>query len=96
MEEEIKQRRECDYNLYVITPAMTGVYSIAEVVDDSNKRPNKTLFCFLEQDEISDFNKGQIKSLKAVAKMVENNGGKVFTTLNTIANYLNSKKVGKL
>ena len=41
MEEEIKQRAECDFCLYVITPKMTGVYSIAEVVDDSNKRPEQ-------------------------------------------------------
>lgn len=41
MEEELKQRKECDVCLYVITPKMTGVYSIAEVVDDSNKRPGK-------------------------------------------------------
>jgi len=28
-EKEIKERKEADYNLYVITPKMTGVYSIA-------------------------------------------------------------------
>ena len=51
MEEELKQREECDFVLYVITPKMTGVYSIAEVVDDSNKRREKTLFYFMEKDE---------------------------------------------
>ena len=30
---------------------MVGVYSIAEAVDDSNKRPEKTVFCFLEVDD---------------------------------------------
>ena len=48
MAEEIRQRESCDFVLYVITPKMTGVYSIAEVVDDSNKRPEKTVFCFLD------------------------------------------------
>ena len=43
MAEEIKQREKCDFVLYVITPEMTGVYSIAEVTDDSNKRPEKTI-----------------------------------------------------
>ena len=47
--EELKQRQECDYCLYVITPNITGVYSIAEVIDDSNKRPNKTIFCMLPE-----------------------------------------------
>ncbi len=49
-QEELRQRDECDFVLYVITPRMQGVYSIAEVVDDSNKRPGRTLFCFLEKD----------------------------------------------
>ena len=49
-QEELRQREICDYCLYVITPRMTGVYSIAEVIDDSNKRPNKTLFCVLISD----------------------------------------------
>lgn len=49
-QEELKQRKECDFCLYVITPRMRGVYSIAEVIDDSNKRPNKTIFCILKSD----------------------------------------------
>ena len=51
---ERKQREECDTCLYVITPRMAGVYSIAEAVDDSNKRPDKTVFCFLEVDDTRD------------------------------------------
>ena len=47
--EEIKQRKECDYVLYVITPKMLGVFAIAEVTDDSNKRPSKTVFCVLTE-----------------------------------------------
>ncbi len=50
MKEERIQRETCDYCLYVITPSMQGVYSIAEVVDDSNKRPEKTIFCLLEKE----------------------------------------------
>lgn len=49
-QEELRQREICDYCLYVITPRMTGVYSIAEVVDDSNKRPDKTILCVLRKD----------------------------------------------
>lgn len=83
--EEIKQRQICDYVLYVITSQMQGVYSIAEVVDDSNKRPEKTVFCVLEDG----FDKKQIKSLKQVAKMVEENGATVCNNLNEVADYLN-------
>ena len=89
--EEIKQRETCDYCLYVITPKMTGVYSIAEVVDDSNKRPQKTLFCVLQKDHDDTFTDSQIRSLDSVIKMVSNNGGKCFTRLIDVAFWLNSR-----
>lgn len=91
-ENELKKRETCDYLLYVITPKMQGVYSIAEVIDDSNKRPNKTIFCFLEYDGKKYFDESQKKSLRAVGKLVESNGGKWFTSLDQIAKYLNSNK----
>ena len=79
MEEEIRQRKECDICLYVITPKMTGVYSIAEVVDDSNKRPEKTVFAvFTNENNGKSFDNAQSKSLMQVSKMVESNGGKSF------------------
>lgn len=99
--DELRQRVICDYCLYVITPKMTGVYSIAEVVDDSNKRPTKTIFCLLNSDfnekwlenEYLDrylyFDKGQMTSLDRVGKMVELNGGKYFKSLEEVASYLN-------
>jgi Nucleoside 2-deoxyribosyltransferase like len=90
MNEEIRQRAECDFCLYVITPKMTGVYSIAEVVDDSNKRPAKTIFCYLTSDEGETFSTHQIQSLEQVGKMVKNNGAKYFKTLSETADYLNN------
>jgi len=58
MKEERIQRETCDYCLYVITPSMQGVYSIAEVVDDSNKRPEKTIFCLLQHEIPSKYEIG--------------------------------------
>ncbi len=84
MAEEIKQRKECDYVLYVITSAMTGVYSIAEVIDDSNKRPMKTIFSFIEDG----FDVHQIKSLESVGRMVEDNGA-YWLNIGEVANFLN-------
>lgn len=89
-QEELKQRKICDFLLYTITPKMTGVYSIAEVVDDSNKNPKKTLLCILSVDGYNSFDKGQMMSLKAVSDLVENNGAIVFNNLDDVANYLNN------
>ena len=92
---EIDERQNCDYCLYVITPKMTDVYSIAEVVDDSNKRPDKTIFCILEKDGNDVFTKHQLKSLVQTSKMVNGNGGKTFIvgetqTFEHVANYVNT------
>ncbi|WNE41912.1 MAG: hypothetical protein AD073_000247 [Mycoplasmataceae bacterium] len=84
--EEIKQRETCDFVLYVITKEMTGFYAIAEVVDDSNKRPAETIFCYLTEG----FTAHQIKSLEAIAKMVKENGAQVFMSLTDVAEYLNT------
>ena len=99
--EELRQRELCDYCLYVITPRMRGVYSIAEVVDDSNKRPEKAIFCIVTADfsdtgDIIMFDEQQLKSLDKVGVMVQNNGGKYFRTLREVAKFLNNtNKEGK-
>jgi len=100
MAEEIRQRESCDFVLYVITPFMTGTYAIAEAVDDSNKRPDKTMFLFLtcdinESGEGKEFTEGQIRSLNQVSKMIESNGATVFCSLNQLGLYLNSREYVK-
>jgi len=89
MQEELKQREECDFCLYVITPKIEGFYSIAEIADDSNKRPEKTVFCFIEEDEGKKFSDVQIKSLQQMAKMIKKNGATVFKTLDEVTDFLN-------
>lgn len=88
-QEELKQRKLCDYVLYTITPEMMGVYSIAEAIDDSNKRPAKTLFCLLAKANNKEFSISELKSLKAVNNMILRNGGTTFDNLNSVADYLN-------
>ena len=94
--QELKEREDCDYCLYVITPKMAGVYSIAEVIDDSNKRPTKTVFAFMDKDGDDEFDKAQQKSLSKVAVMVNQNGGvaveAAIQNLQPIADILNKEK----
>ena len=73
-QKEIDGRLSADYCLYVITRKMKGVYSIAEIIEDSNKRPEKTVFCFSEID--GPFEPFIQKSLQAVGEMAERNGAK--------------------
>lgn len=89
---ELKERETCDFVLYCITPKMTGVYSIAEAVDDSNKRPTKTIFIRLRDDEDTTFDNGQWRSLSMVSQMIKKNGGNVFSDLKSAANFINKFK----
>ena len=92
--QELEEREKCDICLYVLTPKMTGTYSIAEVVDDSNKRPEKTVLVVLPEDEESKFDEFQMKSLNQVSKMVKGNGGKAFKDLVSAINWMS--KINKL
>ncbi|AFM05603.1 hypothetical protein Fleli_3273 [Bernardetia litoralis DSM 6794] len=87
---ELLERANCEYCLYILTPMMKGVYSVAEVVDDSNKRPQKTLFCILQKDGGKEFDEFQMRSMKAVIKMVIGNGAKHFETLDECISFLNT------
>lgn len=96
--EEIRlQRKEiCDYNLYVITPLMEGVFSIAEMVDDSNKKPDKTIICILSKEDGGKlFTNKQIKSLIAVSELCVNNGAKACHNLDDVIEYLKTKNESK-
>jgi len=90
--EELDQRDDCEFLLYCITPKMTGVYSIAEAVDDSNKRAKKMIFCVLKKDGKDEFDDAQESSLDSVAKMITENGGKCFRSLKAVADYVNKGK----
>jgi len=93
--EELKQRETCDIVLYTLTRPYS-TFSIAEVVDDSNKRPEKTIICIY--NELIDYkwyeklamSKQELKHLDAVGRLVERNGGKYFKSLDEVANYLNN------
>ena len=70
-EEEYRQKELCNIHLYVITKEMTGVFSIAEVVDSVHNKNKITIL----QVNSKGFDKGQIKSLKAVLDLVAKRGG---------------------
>ena len=86
--EEKLQKEICGYQLFVITSEMTGVFSIAEVIDSVHKNPNGTFLCILDKG----FSKSQKKSLKAVSDLVEERGGYIFNSLKDLAKNINVEK----
>jgi hypothetical protein len=88
---EVHEREKCDYVLYVITSGIKGVYSIAEITDDSNKRPEKTIVCVL----YDNMRKNMAHSLKAVVNLAKSNGVIVCETLEEVAEFLNDRATAK-
>ena len=86
------ERETSDYILYGVTNGIKGVYSIAEVVDDSNKRPEKTLFLNLYKEDGRDFTKQMKHSLVAVENLLKANGVRVFGSLEEVADFLNTSR----
>lgn len=82
---EVHERETADYVLYVITSGMKGVYSIAEIIDDSNKRPEKTIVCVL----YNNIDEQMSKSLSATLNLAKSNGATVLNSLEDIASFLN-------
>lgn len=81
---------DCDFLLFVITPCMVGFDVIPELIDLSNKKPEKTLYCAIFNEEDRTFSSHQQKSLDAIGKMVERNGGRWLKSLDEVVNFLNS------
>lgn len=69
--EETEKQNDCDIHLYVITKEMTGVFSIAEVIESVHTHGKVTIFHVIP-DGFSD---AQLKSLDAVKNMVLKHGG---------------------
>jgi hypothetical protein len=66
-----EKENKCNVHLYVITAQMIGVFSIAEAIDSVHRKGKSTIFHVIPDG----FDKGQLKSLKAVADLVRLRGG---------------------
>ncbi len=69
--ENDEKRNKCNVHLYVITEAMQGVYSVAEVIDSAHTKGVTTIFHVIPDG----FDTAQLKSLCAVVKLVGDLGG---------------------
>lgn len=96
--EEYRQKNEiCNIHLYVITPLMTGVFSIAEIIESAHNIDVKTVVCILPNDKYTEnstiheiaFTKWPLHSLNAVCAMAEKHGAIICNTLQDVAKTIN-------
>lgn len=85
-ENEEKEKIICGIHLYVITPAMKGVFSIAEAVNSSLTPTKNTVFCILDKTK---FEEKVLKSLEATEELLKRNGAIIANNLNDVAEVLN-------
>lgn len=69
--EKIEKSDFCNIHLYVITSAMIGVFSIAEVIQSAHMSNKNTILHIVPDG----FEEPQLKSLLAVVDMVKDLGG---------------------
>ena len=82
-QEEIQQRKDCDILLYTITKA-NSIVSIAEAIDDSHNRPERTIVCFIMDDMSSD----EVVQITAIGEILLENGAEVVNTLQSAADII--------
>jgi hypothetical protein len=87
---ELYEREHCDFCLYVISPKMMGWFSIAEIMDDSYKKSDKTIYCYLPKDDDKEFNEVQLAELERIGKLATANGAIWKHSLDEVVSYLNS------
>ncbi len=66
--EEI-ERRKAEFCLFVFTPRMRGVYSIAQMTDESINRPKTSAFCILRSYDHSTFSNDSLQNLQQTAEL---------------------------
>lgn len=93
---EDMHRENDDVCLYVITPEGEGFYSFVEVVDDSNKRPERTVLCVLMDANGKSFEGHTKKCVLKTMKLVAQNGVVVLDNLQDLAKYLNRLEAHKV
>lgn len=77
-EEKLQKAYKCDCHLYVITPDMQGVFSVAEAVQSSYATKKTTIFAVIENRKSSKkelFDAHQKKSLYATGDLIKSNDG---------------------
>lgn len=90
-------KKEAEIHLYVISPKMTGSYSIAEMCASAFIERYKTVVVvFLNEDGEHKFADSQIKSNNAIIELLKDKCYcqelAWFDTLDEAANYINNKK----
>jgi 8-oxo-dGTP pyrophosphatase MutT (NUDIX family) len=92
-EKEKEEKDICGISLYVLTPFMEGVFSVAEIVEDFiTRRVDRTVCCILKEYQGKVFTKEQQNSLDALTDMLTkySDGKNILSSLEESAKVINA------
>ena len=93
---EEREKTLCDYHLYVVNGFMSGVYTIAEIVNDAHTMDRNKLVVVFYYDSFFTakkkrcINKKLVSSLIATEKLLNSLGVKVYHYVGDAIAYINS------
>lgn len=88
------EKRTSDYWIFCITPKMTGVYSIAEVMIKLFNVPRRTIFCVLDEDGGKKFPEFMKRSMNKIVSDIQKMGYAVYRSLDEMVNsFINIDKL---
>lgn len=89
-QQEVHEKKECGTSLYVLTPYLSGIFSVAEVVEDCiSRRPGRTVLCVLRQHQGKGFEDHMARSIDALIDLVKKHGCLITEDLQSTASVLN-------
>ncbi len=94
-QKKLQEKEKCDLCLYVITPLLEEYADIKEAINNSYTSV-KTIFCILKEDfnpvnnSTEQFDDHDMTYLHIVSRKIKRNGGIYATSLEEVANILNS------
>lgn len=87
---EDRAKEAAMFQLYVITPEMCGIFSIAELTESAVTYPAGTVVVFLTESGGKTWDDHQVKSNQAVCDLVAKHGAKVLNTLDEAVEHINA------
>lgn len=75
------EKRTSDYWIFCITPKMTGIYSIVEVMIKLFNMPRRTIFCVLDEDDGKKFPEFMKRSMSKMISDIQKMGYNVCRSL---------------
>lgn len=87
---EDEHKKKDDIKLFVITPATDSTYSFAEIAFSAVEQHDRTVVCFLDEDNGMTNDKHKAKAVKKLKEDLIERKVPVFTSLQELADFLNS------